>query len=34
MGNDGGSIPKRVDLVNKKGKEIKADDNLLNRPRA
>ena len=34
MGNDGGSIPKRVDLVNKKGKEVKADTYLLNKPRA
>ena len=34
MGNDGGSIPKRVDMVRFKKREVKADDELLNRPRA
>ncbi len=33
MGNDGGSIPKRVDMVRFKKKEVKADDELLNKPR-
>ena len=34
MGNDGGSIPKRVDMVRFKAKEVKADSNLLNQPKA
>ena len=34
MGNDGGSIPKRVDMVRFKKKEVKADEELLNRPKA
>jgi hypothetical protein len=33
MGNDGGSIPKRVDMVRFKKKELKADEELLNKPR-
>ena len=33
MGNDGGSITKRVDMVRTKKKEIKADEELLNIPR-
>ena len=34
MGNDGGSIPKRVDLVKKAPKEIKADTDILLKAKA
>jgi len=34
MGNDGGSIPTRNDLVKEKSKEIKVDNNLLLKAKA